>query len=158
MRASTRWRSRRTRRRAWPSGCGPFRSWRRLRSPRWTICARRFTFAGGLADYLAAQIAWARDAFGFECELVRSSALNIDEGLRAQDRILAILKAVGGDDYLNAPGGRELYDPATFAAHGSGLRFLPDWQGGYESVLQRLAQASPEMIRAEILAQTPPKP
>jgi hypothetical protein len=112
-------------------------------------------FAGAVADYLAAQIACARDQFGFGCELLRSSTLGLDENLKAQDRILAVLAAVGGDDYLNAPGGRELYDPETFAARGVRLRFLPDWQGGYESVLQRLAQAPPSAIRAEILAQTP---
>jgi hypothetical protein len=112
-------------------------------------------FAGRLADYLSAQIVQARDLFGFDCELLRSSTLGLDEGLKAQDRILAILKAVGGDDYLNAPGGRDLYDEASFAAQGVRLRFLPDWRGGYESVLQRLAQAPPADIRAEVLAQTP---
>jgi hypothetical protein len=112
-------------------------------------------FAGGLADYLAAQIARARDMLGFDCELLRSSTLGIAPELRAQDRILAILAAVGGDRYLNAPGGRDLYAEADFAARGLTLQFLPDWQGGYESVLQRFADTGPEQVRAEILAQTP---
>lgn len=109
---------------------------------------------GRLADYLAAQIAAARDLFGFDCELMRSSSLRIPADLRAQDRILAILEAVGGTDYLNAPGGRELYDLQAFAERGVALKFLPDWQSGYESVLQRLCQSPPEALRAEILAQT----
>jgi hypothetical protein len=112
-------------------------------------------FAGRLADYLAAQIACARDVLGFDCELMRSSALGIDAGLRAQDRILAILEAVGGRRYLNAPGGRELYAEADFAARGLTLEFLPEWRGGFESVLQRLADTEPGVLRAEVLAQTP---
>jgi hypothetical protein len=109
---------------------------------------------GRLADYLAAQIAVARDLFGFDCELMRSSSLRIPSELRAQDRILAILEAVGGTEYLNAPGGRELYDEQAFAERGVALRFLPDWQGGFDSVLQRLCQSPPAELRAEILAQT----
>lgn len=109
---------------------------------------------GRLVDYLAAQIAAARDLFGFDCELMRSSSLQIPAELRAQDRILAILEAVGGTGYLNAPGGRELYDAQVFAARGVALEFLPDWRGGYESVLQRLCDSPPADLRAEILAQT----
>lgn len=112
-------------------------------------------FAGGLADYLTAQIVRARDMLGFDCEVVRSSTLDIAPELRAQDRILAILGAVGGRRYLNAPGGRDLYAAADFAARGFTLQFLPDWQGGYESVLQRLADTEPAQLRGEILAQTP---
>lgn len=112
-------------------------------------------FAGGLADYLAAQIVCARDVLRFDCEVLRSSTLDISPELRAQDRILAILESVGGRHYLNAPGGRELYAEADFVARGLTLQFLPDWQGGYESVLQRLADTEPARLSTEILAQTP---
>jgi hypothetical protein len=115
---------------------------------------RAAPFAGRMVDYLAAQIAVARDLFGFNCELARSSALALGSDLRAQDRILAIVEAVGGTDYLNAPGGRELYDADAFAARGVDLHFLPDWVGGYESVLQHLAEAPPAELAAEIRAQT----
>lgn len=112
-------------------------------------------FAGRMADYLAAQIEAARDLFGFDCELARSSTLELCPDLKAQDRILAIVEAVGGTDYLNAPGGRELYDEAAFTTRGVDLHFLADWDGGFESVLQRLAEKPAAELAAEIRAQTP---
>jgi hypothetical protein len=112
-------------------------------------------FEGAFIDYLERQLTFARDLFGFRCEMVRSSRLAIDPALRGQDRILAVLERVGATDYVNAPGGRALYDEAAFAAQGVVLRFLPDWQGSYWSLLQRLASEDTAAIRADILAQTP---
>lgn len=112
-------------------------------------------FAGRLTDYLARQLEVAAGLFGFGCDLVRSSALDIDPALRAQDRILAILQAVGATDYVNAPGGRALYAEEAFAARGLSLRFLPDYAGPTWSILHRLAIENVAEIAAEIEAQTP---
>lgn len=53
-----------------------------------------------------------------------SSDLAIGRDLRGQDRVLAICEALGANHYINAPGGRSLYDARAFAAHGIKLSFL----------------------------------
>jgi hypothetical protein len=110
---------------------------------------------GSLVDYLEGQLRYVRDVMGFPCEIVRSSALGIDPILRAQDRVLAILDALDAEDYVNAPGGRDLYDEKVFKKRRKMLHFLPDYQGPAWSILQRLIDEPAESLRAEILAQTP---
>jgi hypothetical protein len=112
-------------------------------------------FTGPLIDYAERHIAVACELLGLTCRLVRSSALDIDPTLRAQERILAILRAVGAQAYLNAPGGRALYQPEAFAAHGVSLHFLEDYVGPTWSLLQRLASETAEALREDILSQTP---
>ena len=111
-------------------------------------------FSGSLVDYLEAQLKVACEFLGVAPRLVRSSALNIAPELKAQDRVLEILRQLGAADYVNAPGGRELYDDAAFRARGVGLHFLEPHVGESWSLLHRLA-ADPDACRAEILAQTP---
>jgi hypothetical protein len=113
---------------------------------------------GGLTDYLERQLEELRAMFGFGCRLMRSSTLDIDPALRAQDRILAILERLGATDYVNAPGGRALYDEAAFGAAGVQLHFLPDWRGSSWSLLHELATRPAAEVGAEIAAQTPDWP
>lgn len=82
-----------------------------------------------------------------------SSELDVDKNLRGQDRIIAICKKLGATEYVNSPGGKELYDESAFAKEGIKLTFLPEWQGSYDSILERLAHEKPEDIRREIYAQ-----
>jgi hypothetical protein len=60
---------------------------------------------------------------------MRSSALDLPPSLRGQDRILEIARRLRARRYVNAPGGRSLYDAATFDGAGVELRFLPDYAG-----------------------------
>jgi len=53
-----------------------------------------------------------------------SSALNKDNALRGQDKVLAICEELGATHYINVPGGKELYDPPSFAARGLKLSFI----------------------------------
>ena len=57
------------------------------------------------------------------------------------ERIVRITKALGGRRYVNAPGGRHLYDESDFAAEGIQLAFLPDWSGSVLSILEVLSDA-----------------
>lgn len=83
---------------------------------------------------------------------MRSSALNIPATLRGQDRILAIVRALGGDRYVNPPGGRALYDSAAFAQAGVDLRFLVPHPGPSWSILHRLLEEPAAAVAAEIHA------
>ena len=112
---------------------------------------------GPLVDYLEAQLRVACEWLAARPRLIRSSTLEVPPELKAQDRVLEILRRIGASDYLNAPGGRELYDAASFEAAGMTLRFLESYAGDSWSLLHRLA-ADPDACRAEILAQTPLRP
>jgi hypothetical protein len=80
--------------------------------------------ATNLFDYLWHGIHAVRNHLGLQTELVRSSAIAIDhEGLKAQDKVLALCEALGASTYINAIGGLELYRREAFAARGIELRF-----------------------------------
>jgi hypothetical protein len=100
-------------------------------------CVRRVE--GRPVDYIAGLLEAACDVLGLRWNVVRSSSLDVPAEVRGQDRILAIAQRLGATQYVNAPGGRELYDTEAFAAAGVELRFLDPWAGPGGSILQRLA-------------------
>lgn len=71
-------------------------------------------------------------------KVMRSSSLEISPALRGQDRILEIARRLGATDYVNAPGGTDLYDADAFAEAGIQLRFLAPYSGPSCSILSRI--------------------
>ena len=59
-----------------------------------------------------------------ETVLSRSSLLGTVDDLRGAERILAIAHGCNATEYINAPGGRELYDKDDFKAQGIDLKFI----------------------------------
>jgi len=57
-------------------------------------------------------------------KIVIASSLAIDPSLRAQDKVIALCRAAGGNVYVNAIGGVELYSAQAFRDAGIDLRFL----------------------------------
>lgn len=55
---------------------------------------------------------------------LRSSKMEKDNRLKAQDRIIEICKRLGAGEYVNPCGGRALYCPEDFVRHGMKLYFL----------------------------------
>ena len=94
---------------------------------------------------------------GFSPRISRSSALSIPEDRHAQDRILDIVHRLGGTEYLNASGGRALYDPAAFRKAGIDLYFLQPYAGPVCSMLHRLLTEPAADIAHEIAAPPPLK-
>lgn len=105
-------------------------------------------------DYIIGLLHLTAQELGLPWQVRRSSALSLPPGLRAQDRILAIAQAYGATRYINPPGGRDLYDPAAFAAAGIQLRFLSDYAGSFDSIAQRLATEAPADVAREIRLNT----
>ena len=70
--------------------------------------------------------------------MLRSSTLDVPPEIHGQDRILEIARRLGASRYVNASGGRELYDPAVFDDAGIELSFLADYHGPNASMLQRI--------------------
>jgi hypothetical protein len=57
-------------------------------------------------------------------EIQVSSDIAINHGLKSQDKVLALCKALDAHSYLNPVGGVELYSSEDFHAHGVELGFL----------------------------------
>lgn len=64
------------------------------------------------------------DRLGIATEIRISSDINIDHGLKGQDKVLALCEAVGANSYVNAIGGIELYSKEWFKERGIDLRFI----------------------------------
>jgi len=59
-----------------------------------------------------------------DTKFVISSTLPVDHELKAQDRVIAICKALNTTTYINPPGGVDLYSKETFQENGIALEFL----------------------------------
>ncbi|MBW4093672.1 MAG: WbqC family protein [Proteobacteria bacterium] len=108
--------------------------------------------SGTPLDHIERLLRYAAEQLGLPWRVLRSSSLGVDPALRGQDRILAIAGRLGAACYVNAPGGRALYDTASFNAAGIALRFLEPHLGSYASIAERLATEPPAAIAAEIVA------
>ena len=89
-------------------------------------------------DYLERTLEATTALFNVTRPMIRSSALGIAAEHRGQDRVIEIAKTVKATHYVNAPGGRALYDASTFARHGLRLEFLSEYTGARWSVLQHI--------------------
>ena len=61
---------------------------------------------------------------GLTTEIVPTSAHYGNQHLRSQERVLDICRQEQATNYVNAQGGRELYDKEVFGRHGLQLHFL----------------------------------
>lgn len=106
--------------------------------------------SGDVVSYLHGQLDRTSEILRLPLVWARSSQFGIESGLLGWERLAAIIRRAGGDTYVNAPGGRSLYDPADFKRMGIRLRFLAPHDGPSESILQRLHDEGAARIRAEI--------
>ena len=107
-----------------------------------------------LVDYTIELIEIAARALDLVRPIVRSSSLPLPPELTGQERVIAIAQHLGATTYVNAPGGRDLYDRDAFLAAGLELRFLPRYEGAMASILQRLHDNGASKLRQEILGNT----
>jgi hypothetical protein len=77
-----------------------------------------------LFRYLHHSIVKTCEYLGITTEIRISSDIAIDHGLKNQDKVLALCKAVGASAYLNPIGGVDLYDKGRFWGEGVNLHFL----------------------------------
>ncbi len=113
---------------------------------------------GSPVDYLERLLHAVADHLGLPWRVVRSSTLALPESLRGQQRVLAIARHFDASCYVNAPGGRALYDSVAFAAAGMRLRFLPDYQGSSASILHRILTEDPAALADDITSSSDPLP
>jgi len=107
---------------------------------------------GSPVDYIVAILDRVAEYLDLPRNVIRSSTLNVPQSLRGQDRIIEIARRVGATRYINAPGGRNLYEPAAFERAGIRLEFLPDYSGPATSILGRVATQTRDALAREIRA------
>lgn len=103
-----------------------------------------------LADLLFDTLRETAALLRLPARIERSSALGLDPSLRGEQRVIAAVQAVGGGHYVNAPGGRALYDAGRFAAAGLRLSFLTPYEGEFRHLLPALLREAPEAIAQDI--------
>lgn len=101
---------------------------------------------GSPLAFVEAGLALVTGVLGLPSCFVRSSSLGLDRELRGQARVLAIVQGLGGDAYLNPPGGRALYDRDVFQRSRVELRFLPPYEGPFRHLLRALVETEPETL------------
>lgn len=111
-------------------------------------------FESSPVQYLVNNLQTTTKLLGISKPIIFSSELEIPIELKAQDRIIEIAKRAGAAHYINAPGGREIYDAQSFLNAGLTLNFLPDYKGSFKSVLERILTEEPEKIAQEIISNT----
>lgn len=77
-----------------------------------------------LFAYLHHALIRACEHLGLTTPIRVSSTVEIDHGLKNQDKVLALANAVGATTYVNAIGGLDLYDRETFRDKGLELQFI----------------------------------
>ncbi len=114
------------------------------------IAEQLFAFEGKPSRYIGSLLMTISAYFGLEAEFVYSSELEIDPNLKAQDRILSIVSELKAERYVNAPGGKDLYDVAEFNAQGVELVVQDPFQGEHASILHRVCTESVDSILKDI--------
>jgi len=77
-----------------------------------------------LACFLEHSLRCVCDYLGIKTEIIRSSAFSGNNELKREYRIYDQCARMGIDTYINAIGGRELYDYGQFREHGIKLGFI----------------------------------
>ena len=117
-----------------------------LADPALPLARQLFDLSMPPVDYITGWLETACISAGMPFRTIRSSVFDLPDDLRGENRIIEIVRHCGANHYLNAPGGRGLYDPARFTDAGIELAFLPEYDGPKESILHRLLSKDPVEI------------
>lgn len=110
-----------------------------------------FPLSGTPSKFITKSLQGICEQLDIPCHIEYASELDLlPHGLKAQDRILEICNYFHATEYVNAPGGKNLYDFNTFRIHGIELKFLLDWQGSFLSILQHIEEPG---LREQIVSQ-----
>src|SRR5262245_2188611 len=124
----------------------PFPIFTARKEPEPEILATMRDTRGTPVDYIESLLHCVVAHLGLKWHVMRSSTLNVPNTLHGQDRIIEIARRVGATSYVNAPGGRGLYDASTFEHAGIRLRFLSEYPGSSASILRRILEEDADSL------------
>jgi hypothetical protein len=118
----------------------------------WAESARAHLFGplDNVVDFLEAGLRLVAKALDKRPRIVCSSSISVDPRLRGQDRVIALVRALNGHTYVNAPGGRALYEAKAFARSGLELKFLAPYHGNHGSILPALVRENSITLRDDV--------
>lgn len=82
------------------------------------------TPATNLAAFVTQSLVSVKEWLGIGCEIVTTSSLYANTQLKGEARIRDICRQERATHYVNLPGGKDLYDKATFATQGIALQYI----------------------------------
>jgi hypothetical protein len=111
----------------------------------------------GIAEMARLSVERTLDYLGVKREIVPSSSKYGNAELKGPARVVDICRREGATTYVNAPGGKDLYQPGDFAAVGCELAFLAPQLPAYDqgngeafvpglSVLDAIMRCGPERV------------
>ena len=112
------------------------------------------SFTSSPITYMVQLLKAACTRLALPCQIAFSSELKLPAELKGQDRIIAIAKYFKADTYINAPGGRSLYNENDFQQNHLKLQFLSGYTGSTQSILPRLLNEDLTSLRREIVSQS----
>jgi hypothetical protein len=118
------------------------------------ILAALTDIQGTPLDYIERLLELTIAYCGLRWRVIRSSSLNVPTETRGQDRIIEIARRLGAKRYVNASGGRDLYDAEAFDRARIELRFLADYTGSRASILTRMLRDDRHKLAEDIKAST----
>lgn len=77
-----------------------------------------------LFNFILNAINEIKNYLDIQTEIIISSTIPIDHGLKSEDKVIAICKALIATKYINAIGGLELYSKSTFLTNEIELNFI----------------------------------
>lgn len=114
------------------------------------VRAHLFGPLDNVVNFLEAGLRLTAKTLDVRPRIIRSSSVPLDPRLRGQDRVIALVCALNGHTYVNAPGGRALYKADAFARNGLELKFLVSYPGDRGSILPALVREDSATLRADI--------
>ncbi len=100
-----------------------------------------------VVDYLVDQLENTKNYLSIDTPFLRSSEIPNNKNLRGGMRLIQICKELGASTYLNAPGGKDLYDPKDFLSEGIRLKFMNDFKGANLSILDQIFEKDFDFLR-----------
>ena len=101
-------------------------------------------------DFILKTLDMTKRTLGFGCEVVVESEIKKLRAGKGAQGVVDICRHFGTTEYVNAPGGRFLYEPSFFRERGIELKILEPYAGDTVSILERLVFENIDELKKEI--------
>lgn len=113
-----------------------------------------------VAEFNYKTIKWICNYLGIKSQIIKASELLINKGLKGSERIISICKCLEVATYVNAPGGKNLYNQTEFKQNKLNLKFINPKLEPYQqlssnfipnlSIIDMLMMLPPDEIKKHI--------